>query len=177
MLDKISKKSFATILFVSMMVLAMPATAAAATDWAQFHADNSNSGYSSDEAPDTNNTLWINSTAGAIPGSSPIIVNNKVYLNCNETITAFNVNNGEYNGGHSGPSNGTYWSWASPCWDDAMIVAVSPLSTSCNGGPLAIEIINNEKSWVVQSDFSGQYTCYENEKDELDEWTETEKWT
>lgn len=68
------------MLFVSMMVLEMPATAAAATDWAQFYADNSNSGYNPDEALDTNNTLWINSTAGAIPGSSPIIVNNKVYL-------------------------------------------------------------------------------------------------
>lgn len=177
MLDNISKKSFATLLVVSMIILMMPAMAAAATDWDQFHADDGNSGYSPDEAPDTNNTLWTNSTTGAVVGSSPIIVNNKVYLNCNDKIEAFNVNNGAYNEGQSGPANGTYWSWASPCWDDARGIAVSPLSSSCNGGPLAIKI-DNQHSWVVQSDFSGQYVCYENEYDiEEEVWVEDTKWT
>lgn len=111
------------MLFVSMMVMEMPATAAAATEWAQFHADNSNSGYSSDEAPDTNNTLWINSTAGSIPGFSPIIVNIKVYLNCNEIITAFNVNNGEYNGGHSGLSDG--YVQGTPAYDGNYLCLIS----------------------------------------------------
>lgn len=157
MIDKLDKKSFATLLVVSMMVLMLPAMASAATDWNQFHADDESTGYSTDKAPDTNNTLWTNTTANAVPGTSAIVHNGLVYINCGAYINKYDITDGSFEGRYPGPGT-SLDSWATPCWAPVNDTIISPLTDSCNGGPLAVNISGNE--YIIQSHFSdGIYTC------------------
>jgi outer membrane protein assembly factor BamB len=64
-------------------------------DWATFHQGNDRRGYSSvDTAPITNNTKWVFNTSGRV-FSSPIIVNDVVYVGSNDNnLYAINLTNG-----------------------------------------------------------------------------------
>jgi outer membrane protein assembly factor BamB len=70
------KKIFMILITIFMMfTLVLPANA----DWPMFHHDLSLSGYSPDDAPNMNETLWIFETEGAVH-SSPAIVDGVVYI-------------------------------------------------------------------------------------------------
>jgi len=49
--------------------------------WPMFHHDINHTGYSSSDAPETNNVKWIYTTGDEI-WSSPAVVDNKVYFGC-----------------------------------------------------------------------------------------------
>ena len=74
-----------------------------ADDWSMFRHDIQHTGYSTDFAPDTNNTLWIiGETIGETIGStvsSPAVVDGKIYIGSDEEygpshMYCFNAENG-----------------------------------------------------------------------------------
>jgi outer membrane protein assembly factor BamB len=67
----------------------------AATDWwSMFHHDPSHTGYSSADAPSTNNALWLFYTGAEVSGS-PTFVNGKVYVGSwDKKIYCLNAMNG-----------------------------------------------------------------------------------
>jgi len=66
-----------TFLF-DVVVLAL-APSAYANEWPMFHHDLQHTGYSTSNAPNTNNILWTFTTGGGI-SSSPTVVDGKVYI-------------------------------------------------------------------------------------------------
>jgi outer membrane protein assembly factor BamB/fermentation-respiration switch protein FrsA (DUF1100 family) len=66
-----------------------------AHDWPMFQNDPQHSGYSTSNAPNTNQTLWI-STVGSGTGLPPAIVNGKLYLGAHDkNIYCFDAATGE----------------------------------------------------------------------------------
>ena len=51
--------------------------------WPMFHHDLQHSGYSTSDAPDTNNTIW-SYTTGDYVCSSPAVANGRVYVGSND---------------------------------------------------------------------------------------------
>ena len=48
--------------------------------WSMFHHDLQHTGFSTSDAPDTNNVIWTFDTDSSILWSSPAVVNNRVYI-------------------------------------------------------------------------------------------------
>jgi outer membrane protein assembly factor BamB len=66
--------------------------------WPMYRADPGNSGFSYSKAPDTNRRSWERDTGEAIEYSSPVVVNNKLYIGINQDnhgyLNCFNSENG-----------------------------------------------------------------------------------
>jgi len=149
------------------------------TDWAQFHYDDTHMGFSPSTAPSTNETLWISEDIGAVPSSSPVVAEGKVFVNCGDSLTALN----EYTGNilWSTPIAGsTVWgSWLSPSYHDGKVFISGTRvycinaengsiiweyglpSSACNGGPLVAD------GKVFAGDWGGHhYYCFDEETGE-----------
>ncbi|AKB35374.1 cell surface protein [Methanosarcina siciliae C2J] len=71
------------LLFLSILLLSSTTIASNNTDtWSQFHKDVAHTGFSSGEAPDTGKLLWVSDPIWAIPSSSPVIAEGKVFVKC-----------------------------------------------------------------------------------------------
>ncbi|AKB30307.1 cell surface protein [Methanosarcina siciliae T4/M] len=71
------------LLFLSILLFSSTTIASNNTDtWSQFHKDVANTGFSSGEAPDTGKLLWVSDPIWAIPSSSPVIAEGKVFVKC-----------------------------------------------------------------------------------------------
>ena len=102
--------------------------------WAQFHKDATHTGFSAEESPDTNNSLWVSDSIWAIPSSSPVIAEGKVFVKCGfdesfndlmstssteYRIVVLNESTGEYLANYSLGELGI--SWSSPCYYNGTI--------------------------------------------------------
>ncbi|AKB27475.1 cell surface protein [Methanosarcina siciliae T4/M] len=71
------------LLFLSILLLSSTTMASNNTDtWNQFHKDVAHTGFSPGEAPDTGKLLWVSDPIWAIPSSSPVIAEGKVFVKC-----------------------------------------------------------------------------------------------
>ncbi|WP_011306783.1 PQQ-binding-like beta-propeller repeat protein [Methanosarcina barkeri] len=71
------------LFFLSILLLSSTTMASNNTDtWSQFHKDTANAGFSSGGAPDTEKLLWVSDPIWAIPSSSPVIADGKVFIKC-----------------------------------------------------------------------------------------------
>ena len=101
---KTSKIIITTIILLSLISLAVPNGSSAenvkstTSDWSMFRHDLSHTGYSDSPAPDTNVLMWtykIGEEDSEI-GSSPAIVNGKVFVGCYDgRLYCFDENTGE----------------------------------------------------------------------------------
>ena len=65
--------------------------------WPMFHHDLHHSGYSTSDAPDTNNILWSYPTEIVIFESSPTVFNNKIYIGSYDCkIYCLDADNGDF---------------------------------------------------------------------------------
>lgn len=102
-------------------------------NWNQFHKDAAHTGFSSSNAPDTNNLLWVSDSIWATPSSSPVIADGKVFVKCGadsflglmpslveeNMIVALDMLTGNYLFDSSaGEIEG---SWSSPCYYDGKV--------------------------------------------------------
>ena len=115
-----------------MAVCLASAAPAMAVDWEQFHYDVANTGTTSSDAPDTNETLWIGQNKsggeyiGAAASSQAMIVGDVVYVYANDNVYALSkTNNGTELWNVSIPGDSQAWgSWASPAYsNDAIFVS------------------------------------------------------
>ena len=74
-MHKISK----IVLYTIIIILIIPIFSSSASNWSKFQNDIQNTGYSTDEAPDTNNIVWTFIADDGIQ-DSPAIVNNNIYF-------------------------------------------------------------------------------------------------
>jgi outer membrane protein assembly factor BamB len=139
---KLNKSSLNTLLILSALVLLsiliLPGSVLADdNEWAQFHKDIINNGYSSSEAPDSCNLIWETLDIGAASSSSVVVANNKVFVNTGSSITCLDITSG--NTLWSEPVNpSTVWgSWSSPAYHDGRVFIATDNITcfSENGGP------------------------------------------
>jgi len=128
---------------------------AMAVDWGQFQYDIANTGATSSDAPDTNESLWISANIGAAEGSQAMIVGDQVFVYADDKVYALSKTGGNelWNVSIPGDSQ-AYGSWASPAYsNDAIFVsggfnlskivggtkiqeiAFPDGGYSCNGGP------------------------------------------
>ena len=63
--------------------------------WPMFHHDIVHNGYSTAQAPNTNHVIWSKTIDNQLIGSSPAIINGKVYIGSqNGNVTCLRANNG-----------------------------------------------------------------------------------
>ena len=120
--------------------------------WEQFHKDTRNTGYSSSDAPETNNILWVSEDIGAVKGSSPVIADNKVYVNCGKNVRSLDQYTGELLANHSNGST-KYNSIASPAYNDGNVWCGLP--ESVNSGTTLADGKRFEGDW------DGNYYCFD----------------
>jgi len=96
---------------------------AGADDWSMFHHDAGHSGYSTSTAPNTNQTLWILTTASIIPygypdlRASPAVVEGKVYVGAEDgNVYCLNALTGAYIWNYT-----TGWVYSSPAVADGRV--------------------------------------------------------
>jgi len=145
------------------------------TDWAQFHYDDAHIGFSSSTAPNTNETLWISEDIGAVPSSSTVVAEGKVFVNCGDSLTALNEYTGEVLWSSPAEVGGAGGSWSSPAYHDgrAFINGEGAYSAAdgskiwdglpgnTNGGPL----VANGRVFI--GDWGGHhYYCFDEETGE-----------
>lgn len=143
-------------LLVMVMCLAS-ATPAMAVDWGQFQYDVANTGATSSDAPDTNESLWVSADIGAVEGSQAMIVGDKVFVYADDKVYALSKTDGNELWNVSIPGDSQAWgSWASPAYSNGMLyvsggynlskidvtgeietqrIAFPDGGYSCNGGP------------------------------------------
>jgi outer membrane protein assembly factor BamB len=86
-------------------------------EWEQFHKDTKNTGYSLSKAPDSNNTLWVSEDIGAVSGSSPVIGDGVIYVNCGDYVKSLDLYTGKFLANHTAGST-KYNSITSPsCYE------------------------------------------------------------
>ena len=137
-------------------------------DWTQFHYDAAHSGFSPSKAPNTNETLWISEDIGAVAGSSPVVAEGKVFVNCGGSVKALDEHTGAYLSDY-GSGSSLYGSWASPCYHDGKVWC--GMSGSVNGGTMVAD------GKVFQGDWEGHhYYCSDEETYCWDEETGEELW-
>jgi len=152
------------------------------TNWPQFHCDEAHVGFSPSKAPNTNETLWISEDIGAIAGSSTVVVDGKIFVNCGDSLTALNESTGEVLWSSPAEAGGQFGSWTSPSYHDGRVFingegAYSAtdgskiwdgLPSNTNGGPMIAD------GKVFQGDWGRHYYCLDEETGEL-LWTFTEE--
>ena len=85
-------KFWFTLLIISMLVWGV-----SGTDWPMFHRNLNHIGYSPDDAPDTNETLWNYTTGDNIDTSSPAIVSGVVFIGSeDDKMYALNASTGAH---------------------------------------------------------------------------------
>nr|WP_321430991.1 PQQ-binding-like beta-propeller repeat protein [uncultured Methanolobus sp.] len=102
--------------------------------WHQFHKDAAHSGNTLSDAPENNNILWGSPAISAIASSSPVIAEDKVFVNCvNDTgsyLTALDINDGHVL--WSEEVDPQQWgSWASPAYDDGKVFVSMGANITC----------------------------------------------
>ncbi|MEL4306250.1 PQQ-binding-like beta-propeller repeat protein [Methanococcoides sp. LMO-2] len=126
--------------------------------WEHFHKDTRNTGYSPSDAPDTNNILWASEDIGAVKGSSPVIADNKIYVNCGKYVRSLDQYTGEFLANHSNGST-KYNSIASPAYNDGNVWCGLP--ESVNSGTTVADGKRFEGEW------DGNYYCFDETTGEL----------
>ena len=142
-------------LLVMVMCLASAAPAMA-VDWGQFQYDVANTGATSSDTPDTNQTKWT-ADIGAVEGSQAMIVGDQVFVYADDKVYALSRIGGNelWNVSIPGDSQ-AFGSWASPAYSNGMLfvsggynltridvttgtkiqeIAFPDGGYSCNGGP------------------------------------------
>jgi PGF-pre-PGF domain-containing protein len=146
--------------------------------WHQFQKDSRNNGFSSSSSPLTSGILWTTGELGAVAGSSTVIGDGLAYVNCNDTLKAVNISNGNVEWSASLTPN-TLDSWATPAYDDGMVfmngggafdaktgeVIWDGLPVGCNGG-----VTVADKKIFLGDWNEDHYTCY-------DEYTGEQLWS
>ncbi len=118
--------------------------------WEQFHKDLLHTGYSPSKTPDTAELLWSGEDIGAIKGSSPVIEDGMVFVNCGEVVRSLDARTGELLGNHSNGST-KYDSIASPVYHEGDTWCGLP--DSVNSGST---ILGNR---VYEGVWDGYYYC------------------
>jgi outer membrane protein assembly factor BamB len=121
----------------------VPAACFASTNWASVHGDVAHTGYSTSEAPDTNNVAWVSGDIGANLSSSVLVVDGKVFVYCSgndmsSTPTpAYMKCLSEADGSllwstADGAIEGAEWgSWSSPAYDNGKVFVGSGSTAYC----------------------------------------------
>jgi PKD repeat protein len=104
------------------------------SEWTQFHKDAAHTGFALNDVSDTNNSLWISDSIWAVPSSSPVIVDGKVFVKCGIDESFNNLmstGGGEYRIVILNEPTGEYLtnssieeleiSWSSPCYYNGTI--------------------------------------------------------
>ncbi|AKB85879.1 PQQ-binding-like beta-propeller repeat protein [Methanococcoides methylutens] len=128
------------------------------SDWDHFHKDVAHTGFSPSEAPDTNDLLWTSENIGAVAGSSPVIADGRVFVNCGEFVSSLDLYTGEFLGNHSNGST-KYNSIASPAYSMGNVYC--GLDDSVNSGSTIADGKRFEGVW------DGYYYCFDEESGEL----------
>ncbi len=118
--------------------------------WEEFHKDLLHTGYSPSEAPDTAELLWAGEDIGAIKGSSPVIEDGMVFVNCGDVVRALDARTGEFLGNYSNGST-KYNSIASPVYHEGDTWCGLP--DSVNSGSIIVGDRVYEGVW------DGYYYC------------------
>jgi parallel beta-helix repeat protein len=131
-------------------------------NWFQFHKDVEHIGYYPGEAPDDSTLFWVSDDIDAVGGSSPVIGNGTVFINCGDSVMdspgdeddqviGLDMYTGEVVGSF-GPGSTSWASWASPCYYNGNVSCGR--SDSVNG----CDMIVNGRRYV--GDYSGgKYHC------------------
>jgi len=131
--------------------------------WYQFHKDAAHSGFSNSYAPNTANLLWVSENIGA-KGTSPVVAEGKVFVNCGEYVKALNEFTGEYL--HPAcPGSERLGSWASPCYHNGTVRCGRP--ESVDGGSMVAD------GKVFESDWDGHHYFCTDEKSGEEFWNFT----
>jgi len=101
-------------------------------DWPQFHYDEAHVGFSPSEAPNTSEIAWVSEDIGAVPLSSLIVANGKVFAYCSKMhvdsdysyLVALDESNGERIW-TTQIATREYGSWATPAYTDGSVFVSS----------------------------------------------------
>ena len=152
--------------------------------WEQFHKDTRNSGFSPSDAPDTNNMLWASEDIGAVKGSSSVVANNKVYVNCGDYVKSLDQYTGEFLANHSNGST-KYKSITSPAYHDGNVWCGLPDSVNSattvadgklfegewDGNYYCFDEVTGEEIWNFSTEGNAQATpAYDNERVYFTTW-------
>ncbi|WP_135606831.1 PQQ-binding-like beta-propeller repeat protein [Methanococcoides sp. NM1] len=121
-------------------------------EWKQFHKDAQNTGFSPSDAPDTNNILWASEDIGAVQGSSPVIADSMVYVNCGDYVKSLDQYTGEFLKNHSRGST-KYNSIASPAYHNGSVWCGLP--DSVNSGTTVAD------GKLFEGEWDGHYYCFD----------------
>ena len=131
------RKGITGILLTALVLCALVVPAVAMAEdggWHQFHKDAANIGYSTSEAPDTAELLWVSGDIGAKDSSSVAVAEGKVFVFsigedssgvcCLEETTGAVLWNTQV-------AESAYFSWASPSYHDGKIFISVGEKTVC----------------------------------------------
>ncbi|RZB29098.1 MAG: hypothetical protein AEth_01702 [Candidatus Argoarchaeum ethanivorans] len=159
---------------LALLISLIGAAPVMATDWQQFHYDETNIGTTASDAPDDNALLWTSDVISAVDGSSTVTADGMVFVYCNGALKALDESSGSEIWSFPIPTSGL-GSWASPAYNDGCVFitagtniycrhasdgsekwtwAIPSGHESCNGGPTVAD------GKVVVSDWDGHhYYC------------------
>jgi outer membrane protein assembly factor BamB len=162
--------------------LPSPVLADEGNAWPQFHNNRENTGVSPGSAPDNNHLKWSSTDIGAMPSSSPVIANGKIFVNCENALTCLSESTGTVLWTESINASSVWGSWSSPAYDNGRVFIATDevYCFSENGGesvwtfPLPNDACNGSVAvsdgCVIAGDWNGsRYYC-------LDAATGTGKW-
>ncbi len=119
-------------------------------NWEQFHKDTKNTGYSPSDAPDSNNSIWVSEDIGAVSGSSPVIGNGAIYVNCGDYVRSLDLYTGEFLANHTNGST-KYNSITSPSYHEGNVWCGLPDSVNS-----ATTIADGK---LFEGEWDGLYYC------------------
>jgi outer membrane protein assembly factor BamB len=129
------------ILLALITVFSLLAPAAVLADegeWPQFHNDAANTGYTTSEAPDTDDLAWESADIGAVAASSVAVANGKIFVNCGDALTCLDESTGVTLWSEPITASSVTGSWSSPVYHDGRVF-ISGADVYCfseNGGPV-----------------------------------------
>ncbi|MCM1987050.1 PQQ-binding-like beta-propeller repeat protein [Methanococcoides seepicolus] len=131
-------------------------------EWHQYQKNAQHIGFTNSDAPDTNTILWTSESVGAISGSSPVIAEEKVYVNCGDSVKMLDMYTGAYLGDANVSGSDGSDSWTSVSYHDGRVWCGHP--NSVNGGTLIAD------GKYYHGDYGANtYYCY-NESNDTELW-------
>ena len=116
------------------------------TDWMQFHYDIANTGNSPSNAPDDNTTKWISDNIGAVASSQAMIVGDKVFVYCGDSLKALSKASGAVLWNSQPMTPSPYGGYSSPAWHDGKVFIGSNDTVYCMNDTTGAEIWNTTLS-------------------------------
>jgi len=117
--------------------------------WPTFQHDNNNSGFSTSEAPDSNNVLWTYPTGSEIRRSSPAVVDGKLYIGARDNnLYCLNIEDGSLNWS----SNIGGWADSPPVVDDGKVYVATYLTSLSDSYVKCLYAENGSLKWEYPID-------------------------